>query len=79
MTEAYGESEIRVHKLVSYVEMPEELAMEYGLIPDTRPPYVPPRRSLVYRVRSILAGGRERIRLAGQVLAGKDIHEDCER
>lgn len=35
---------IQVTKHAAYVQMPDETAMDYGLIPDTRPPMVLTRR-----------------------------------
>lgn len=36
--------EFKVHKISHWVPISREMAMEYGLIPDTREPVVTPRR-----------------------------------
>jgi hypothetical protein len=37
-----GAEPLIAHKLVSYIEVPNELLMDYGVIPDTRPKPPPP-------------------------------------
>lgn len=56
-------------KLVSYIEVPDELLMDAGLIPDTRPPRPPlPWR---HRLRSKVSDWRERAaRRAYKIVAG---------
>lgn len=71
-----SEPELTVHKASAYVPISDELAMEYGLIPDTRPPLPPP--SLRTRLRWRISALRER--LAGwlcRVVAGYEMdHRD---
>lgn len=40
-----------VVKIAHHVPISREMAMDYGLIPDTRPPYVPQRPPLRYLPR----------------------------
>ncbi len=48
-------------KEAMYLAVPNELAMEYGLIPDTRPQQPPVRRPLRERLRIRAAPFRERL------------------
>lgn len=58
-----------VRKLSSVIEVPDELLMAYGVIPDTRPPLPPtPWR---WRLRNRVSNWRERTaRRAYKVIAG---------
>lgn len=43
--------EFTVHKAAGYMRISDELAMDYGLIPDTRPPvHIPWHRRLRWRL-----------------------------
>jgi len=69
------EPQVAVQKFAAYIQVSEELAMDYGLIPDTRPPPppVPWRRRLRWRVFEL----RERFaRWAFRRIAGYDMPED---
>jgi hypothetical protein len=50
---------IDVHKISAFVSVSEELLMDMGIIPDTRPPSPPPTRR--QRFRWWRAGQREKI------------------
>jgi len=57
---------------VACLPISDEMAMEYGLIPDTRPPYVPPRWRT--RLRWRIADLRERAAVnLYRLAAGHDI------
>ena len=62
-------AELNARKLTSYIDVPNELLMADGLIPDTRPPRPPtPWR---WRMRSRISGWREQAaRAAYRVIAG---------
>lgn len=62
--------ELLVTKRSAIIEVPDELLMDYGLIPDTRPPRPPtPWR---WRLRNRIADWRERAaRLAYRAIAGQ--------
>lgn len=65
---------IEVKKIAAYFPMSNELAMEYGLIPDTRPPVVIPWRR---RVRWAAQARVRRARLrVGSWVAGEDLDPD---
>lgn len=56
-------------KLSSFIQIPDELAMAYGLIPDTRPK--PPPMPWRWRLRNRVTGWRERAaRRAYKLIAG---------
>ena len=63
-------------KQVSYIEVPNELLMDWGLIPDTREHKPVPRRT---RLRWWLGTQRERAaELAYRLVSGHDVPEsDC--
>ncbi len=62
---------ITAYKATAYLPIPDEMAMEYGLIPDTRPPAPAPRWR--DRIRWRLSELRERAAvLAFRVVAGRD-------
>ncbi|MGI5286623.1 hypothetical protein ACQEVF_25245 [Nonomuraea polychroma] len=57
-----------VKKISFHMPISEELAMEYGLIPDTRPPVrIPWRRRIHWRIQEAIAHARLRLgaRIAG--------------
>lgn len=60
-----------ITKQVSYIDVPDELLMDAGVIPDTRPPRPPlPWR---WRMRNRVAGWREKLACrAFRVVAGYD-------
>jgi hypothetical protein len=80
------EPEITVHKLSVYVPISIEMALDAGLMTEdearaqgwTGWPPPPPRPPWRRRVRGRLAEWRDRLALARRVLAGHDVHEDCE-
>ena len=60
-------------KQVSYIEVPDELLMDWGLIPDTREHKPVPRRT---RLRWRLGAQRERAaELAYRMISGHDVPE----
>lgn len=62
------EPELLIQKHVCYIEVSNDLLMEYGVIPDTREHRPIPRRT---RLRWWLAGQRERAAcLAYRLIAG---------
>lgn len=63
-------AEHNARKVSAIIEVPDELLMDYGLIPDTRPPRPPtPWR---WRLRNRIAGWREQsARLAYRAIAGE--------
>jgi hypothetical protein len=67
-----SDEEFMVRKLSAVVPMSEELAMERGLIPDTRPPAppIPWSRRLRWRVDAAVAQARLRV---GSRIAGVDL------
>lgn len=70
--------ELLITKHVAYLQVPEELLMDCGVIPDTRPPRPPPSRRT--RFRWWRAAARDRLaRRAYRVIAGEDVPEpdDC--
>lgn len=70
----FRDADVTVVKAVAYLPISDELAMEYGLIPDTRPPYVPPRWPWRTRLRWRIAGLRERVAVnLYRLAAGHDI------
>lgn len=79
------EPEFTAHKHSAYIPVSLEMAMDWGLIteaearvhgwtPPPPPAPVPWHRRASWRVAEL----RERITLAWRVLAGDDIHRDCE-
>lgn len=67
----FASGELLVQKHTCPIEVPEELLMDLGVIPDTRPPRPPPSRRT--RFRWWLAGQRERAaRAAYRLIAGYD-------
>ncbi len=75
---AQDDRELIVNKIGSYMPISDELAMEYGLIPDTRPPVVVTRRDrLRQRVRWAVARLRRRLGIrVGSWIAGEDLNSD---
>lgn len=68
MMVSMNDGQYTVRKFSAMVPMSEELAMERGLIPDTRPPvHIPWRRRARWRVREAIAQARLRLgaRIAG--------------
>lgn len=64
-----------VHKVEGYLPIPEEILMDEGIIPDTRPPRPRPRWRT--RLRWRLASSRERLGLwAYWVITGDHIRTD---
>jgi hypothetical protein len=62
--------ELLIQKHAAYIEVPEELLMDYGAIPDTRAHRTVPKRT---RMRWWLAGKRTRAaELAYHLIAGED-------
>jgi len=65
-------ADLAVRKLSAIAQVPDELLMDMGAIPDTRPPRPPlPRK---WRMRNRVAGWRER--LAGRaykIIAGYEV------
>ncbi|MEU8199530.1 hypothetical protein AB0C10_37675 [Microbispora amethystogenes] len=72
------ESELTVNKIGTRMPISDELAMEYGLIPDTRPPVVITRRERIRRrVRWAVAGFRRRLGIrVGSWIANEDLDPD---
>ena len=79
------EPEITVHKYAAYIPVSVEMLMDAGLMTEDEaraqgwtPP--PPRPPVPWsrRLRSRLQDWRDRIKLARRVLAGEDIHGDCD-
>lgn len=69
--------ELTVHKMASYMVVSDELLMDAGLIPDTRPPAPPPSRRT--RLRWWWTAWRERVgRRVGSWIAGIDLTGDDE-
>ncbi len=69
-----NDDELIVNKIGSYMPISDELAMEYGLIPDTRPPIVITRRT---RIRLAIAGFRRRVGIrVGSWIAAEDLDPD---
>lgn len=70
--------ELIVNKVGAYMPISDELAMEYGLIPDTRPPVVIPlRERLSRRVCWAIAGFRRRLGIRiGSWIANEDLDPD---
>jgi hypothetical protein len=66
----WDDREIHVTKAVSFVSLSDELAMEYGLIPDTSPPVVLPLR---WRIRIRINALRMRL---GSWVAGVDLRDE---
>jgi hypothetical protein len=69
-----GDDEVlRAVKFGSYIQVSDELLMDQGLIPDTRPPVPPPpwRTRLCWWVE----GRRERV---GEIIAGRRFDETGE-
>lgn len=74
-----------MQKMAAYMPISTELALDHGLITEeqaraqgwTPPPPRPPA-PWSRRLRWRLADWRERIKLARRVLAGEDIHGDCD-
>jgi hypothetical protein len=66
----WGDREITVIKMGGYMPISDELAMEYGLIPDTRPPVVIPRRQ---RIRNRVDELRLRL---GSWVAGVELRDE---
>jgi hypothetical protein len=67
-----AEPELLVTKAVGYIAISDELAMEYGLIPDTRPPPPP----IPWRTRLRWRWGEARDRAAERayrLIAGREI------
>jgi hypothetical protein len=67
--------ELQVTKHATYVQMSDEMAMEYGLIPDTRPPVVLTRRQRWRYARQEWTR-RTRLRVGvalGSWIAGEDL------
>lgn len=75
MQEEYSDfPELKVQKYASYFPVSEDLAMEYGLIPDTREPVVYSKRE---RFSWFIARHVERFRLKlGSWIAGIDLRDD---
>lgn len=79
-----AEPEFTVRKSASYLPISTEMALDAGLISEEEaraqgwapPPVV--RAPLRWRIRYRLADLRDRVALARRVLAGHDVHEDCE-
>ena len=65
-------NDLTVRKVVSYITVPDELLMDAGVIPDTRPPRPPlPWR---WRMRNRVAGWRESLaRRAYRIIAGYEV------
>lgn len=72
------EPKFEVKKYGAYLPVSEELLMEFGLIPDTRPPVVIPlRERLSRRVRWAIAGFRRRLGIrVGSWIANEDLDPD---
>jgi hypothetical protein len=64
---AMEEQQFTVRKMTAYQPISEELAMEYGLIPDTRPPAPRPswRQRARWRVAALVRPVR--LRLAARI------------
>ncbi|WP_049562224.1 hypothetical protein [Nonomuraea sp. SBT364] len=69
MTEGFDvdEQRFQVRKYVTYQRISDEEAMEFGLIPDTRPPLPPPSWRQRARWRIAAAVRPVRLRLAARV------------
>jgi hypothetical protein len=69
-------NDLTVTKLSAVIQVPDELLMDAGIIPDTRPPRPPlPWR---WRMRNRIGGWREIIaRWAFKIIAGYEV-PDCE-
>jgi hypothetical protein len=77
--------EFTVRKHSAYVPISTEMALDIGLISEGEaraqgwtPPPPPPPAPWWSRARWLVAEFRERIALARRVLAGDDLHRDCE-
>lgn len=65
----FSQAALDARKLSAVVEVPDELLMAYGLIPDTRPK--PPPTPWRWRIRNGISDWRERTaRRAFRVIAG---------
>ena len=70
----WDDREITVIKMGGYMPISEELAMEYGLIPDTRPPVVITRRQRIrWAIRRWVSNTRLRI---GSWIAGVELRDE---
>jgi len=67
-----GDEAISVVKSTSYVQVSDEVLMDAGLIPDTRPP-LPWRTRLRYRWKAAVHRARTRL---GEIVAGRRFDDD---
>lgn len=74
MTDDQPEHMFDVKRYAALIPVSEELLMEYGVIPDTRPPVVIPWR---HRVRWAFSEFRHRVGLrVGSWIAGRNLDYD---